>query len=127
MYSSSAGNDISAMRSMLNGKWQNMSSEKFYETDLRSLIEYCQDRIPKEHAFLHVIIKEPTILQIAKNVRVSFAEKLGIAGGTIGLFTGLSLISVVEVAYWILSWISQVVRPVKRNKNRVCLKYNRKI
>ena len=34
-----------------------------------------------------------------------------LSGGTIGLFTGLSLISVIELAYWIYKTIKQCLGP----------------
>ncbi len=49
------------------------------------------------------------MVQVIQNVKVGFSEKLGIAGGTIGLFSGLSLVSVVEVAYWIIRAILEMI------------------
>ena len=69
--------------------------------------EDCLERLKKDHALLEVIVKEPRVMQISQNVRVSFEDKLGIAGGTIGLFSGLSLISVVETLYWIARFIME--------------------
>ena len=66
---------------------------------------------------LEIVIKEPRVLQITRNARVGFADKLGIAGGTIGLFTGLSLISVVETAYWLAKWIVERFN-LLRTKNK---------
>ena len=73
----------------------------------KEIFNNCVDRLNKEHAVLHIVIKEPTFLKIVQNIRVGFADKLGIAGGTIGLFTGLSLISVVETGYWITRWLME--------------------
>ena len=100
--------------SFTNGAW--LKVEKFQEAidqrwfDMykdRDTINNCKERLTKEYAILRIIIKEPTLLKIVQSVRVSFSDKLGIAGGTIGLFTGLSLISVVETIYWLFRWLLQ--------------------
>ena len=51
---------------------------------------------------LTIQIDEPTMMMIEKDVSASFTDRLGVVGGTIGLFTGLSLISMVEILYWII-------------------------
>ena len=51
---------------------------------------------------LTIQIDEPTMMMIEKDVSASFTDRLGVVGGTIGLFTGLSLISFVEIIYWAL-------------------------
>ena len=39
--------------------------------------------------------------QITKSARMSFADKVSWVGGMLGLFTGFSLISGLEVLYWL--------------------------
>lgn len=71
---------------------------------------------------LTVQITEPTVMRIEKDVISTFTDQLGVIGdqilcclgyltltiqiftlgGTIGLFTGLSLISVAEALYWMI-------------------------
>ncbi len=50
---------------------------------------------------LTVEIAKPRVLEIVKDIKVTFPDMLGTIGGTIGLFTGLSLVSVIEVIYWV--------------------------
>ena len=38
---------------------------------------------------------------IEANARFTLMDQIGLLGGTIGLFTGLSLVSLVEAAFWI--------------------------
>lgn len=47
-------------------------------------------------------------------------QLLHFAGGTIGLFCGLSLISIVETVYWILNWAKSIIvaKPHKHNHSR---------
>ena len=47
-------------------------------------------------------IKEPTMIQLVKDVKLTFEDKLGIFGGTIGVFTGISFITMIEIAYWLI-------------------------
>lgn len=37
-----------------------------------------------------------------KKLRVTLAAQIGTLGGTFGLFTGMSLIGMVEIGYWLL-------------------------
>ena len=39
---------------------------------------------------------------------IVFPDKLSILGGTLGLFTGMSLLSVVEAVFWTLNAFSKV-------------------
>ena len=79
--------------------------------------EVCRERIPRDHALLRIVINDPNVLQIVKSMRVSFGEKLGIAGGTIGLFTGLSLISVIETVYWFTRLVKETLETYGRKRH----------
>ncbi len=74
---------------------------------------HCREHLSKEHAILTVTMRDPNMLQIVKSTKFTFADRLGIAGGTIGLFTGLSLISIVEIAYWIIIWIVENAKKLR--------------
>ena len=41
------------------------------------------------------------LLQITKDARMSFGDKVSWIGGMLGLFTGFSLISGFEIIYWL--------------------------
>ena len=43
----------------------------------------------------------PNPLQITKRARMSFSDKISWVGGMLGLFTGFSLISGLEIIYWL--------------------------
>ena len=76
----------------------------------------CDEQLRHEFGVVSVIIDNPYITEINSDQRVSFADKLGIAGGTVGLFSGLSLISVVELGYWIMRWIMQTGKDMAAKK-----------
>ena len=40
--------------------------------------------------------------------RFTFIDQLGIIGGNLGLFTGMSILSMIEIAFW----ITRIVFPV---------------
>ena len=57
------------------------------------------------------------MIQLIKDVRLTFADKLGIFGGTIGVFTGISFITIIEILYWIsLMFIDKCLRALQGNK-----------
>ncbi len=41
------------------------------------------------------------MMQIKMDAKVSFTDQLGVIGGNLGLFTGVSILSVVEVVFWL--------------------------
>ena len=81
----------------------------------------CHDRINRDHALLRIVINDPNVMQVVKSIRVSFGDKLGIAGGTIGLFTGLSLISVFETVYWFIRWLKEMIELHGRKRHHKIL------
>ena len=82
----------------------------------------CRTMMRNDVVKLTVQITEPTVMRIEKDVISTFTDQLGVIGdqilcclgyltltiqiftlgGTIGLFTGLSLISVAEALYWMI-------------------------
>ena len=46
-------------------------------------------------------IAEPTVTNVQRDVKVTFVDQIGTIGGTLGLFCGLSIVSMVEFVYWI--------------------------
>ena len=47
-----------------------------------------------------VTFNSPLLLQITRDVKINFVGKLSSIGGTLGLFTGFSVMSLIEVFYW---------------------------
>ena len=44
---------------------------------------------------------------ITRDVRATFFDKLSLIGGTLGLYTGFSLISILEIIFWFGKWLHQ--------------------
>ena len=45
------------------------------------------------------------VTRIKKDRRYSFNGMIGTLGGTLGLFTGMSLLSMVEIVFWVVKII----------------------
>ena len=54
-------------------------------------------------------------------MRVSTFDKLSLIGGTMGLFTGISIITLIEIIYWMVRFIFFVLRKKlwKNSKGKV--------
>ena len=64
---------------------------------------------------VNIYFSTPTFDKILKDESASFETKLSSIGGTLGLFTGLSILSAVEIVYFICK---MAVRLLGRNLNR---------
>ena len=50
---------------------------------------------------MNFFLDTPIITEITLEVRTNIYDMISAIGGTLGLFTGISVITVVEVIYWI--------------------------
>ncbi len=86
-------------------------------------ISICKHRYQYDFAKLTLQIAKPKVMQIMRDVRVSFSDQVAVVGtseassrfsakrlncsinliigGTLGLFAGASLISLIEIVFWI--------------------------
>ena len=81
--------------------------------------EICKSTLEKNVARVTIEVAKPTVLGVEQRRSATFADQLGTVGGTVGLFTGLSLISIVEALYWIyLTAVSYLSGIGKKNKSR---------
>ena len=85
------------------GRSINIETPSFNDTEVfkEYLLGHCIENLANEDLIISFTISSPYITVVEKTEKVSFSDRLGIIGGTIGLFTGMSLISVVEAFYWI--------------------------
>ena len=61
---------------------------------------------------IRIYFSTPTFDRITKDEKANFEDKLSVIGGTMGLLTGFSLISGVEIIYF---GIKAAVNLIKRN------------
>ena len=65
-----------------------------------------------------VNVESPTssVIKSSRETRVTFLDQLGTIGGTLGLFTGMSILSMVEVGFFIISFFRGCWKKDKKNK-----------
>ena len=97
--------------------------------------ELCQ-KITNHMAVVSVVFNQDTYVRTKTSLRVSFSDKLAafgksissrrmityllqnisfLVGGTLGLFTGMSILSMIEAAYWFLRLLWQFLKPIQKN------------
>ena len=64
-----------------------------------------------------------TFSQVTKDKFVKFVDEISAIGGTMGLFTGFSIMSAVEIAYFGVKIIVQMVKKILTKKSKVTVKY----
>ena len=67
---------------------------------------------------VRIYVDTPTFDKITKDERAKFEDILSTIGGTLGLLTGFSIISGVEIIYFVFRIFARLVLPQKRNLNR---------
>ena len=91
-----------------NWKSLNRTVTDLYHSDLCKKIQN-EDRIK-----ITVAIKGSTFMALKRSLRVSFTDKLGSIGGTMGLFSGFSLLAIMELIHWICKVASSVIVTSKK-------------
>ena len=61
----------------------------------------CKRIQSKDKAKITVKLEGPTFRKYRRSMRVTFTDKLGSIGGTLGLFSGFSLMAIIELIHWI--------------------------
>ena len=64
---------------------------------------------------VQIFFDTPTYDEIEKDVSVTFGDQLGAIGGTLGLFAGFSIISGVEILYFLIKAFLSFVSKKKQN------------
>jgi len=60
----------------------------------------CKDMLINDIAFVSVQLATIRYIRAQQSVYVTFVDKISACGGTLGLFTGMSILSVVKMVYW---------------------------
>ena len=85
----------------------------WYETEKVVMEDYrkqmCEKIISNDKAILMVRLEGPTFMTVKRSLRVTFADKLGSIGGTLGLFSGFSLLAIMELIHWIFKIINSLI------------------
>ena len=99
---------------------RNWNDATYNETEER--VKFCKSLVENDLAEVTVIFERPEFIRTSTSKRTSFPDQLGvfgnncrilnyeigiknvILGGTLGLFTGMSILSMVEILYWLLKF-----------------------
>ena len=73
----------------------------FLESSILHYTRICEDMVERNIAKITMEISEPMVTNVQRDIKVTFVDQLGTIGGTLGLFCGLSIVSMVEFVYWI--------------------------
>ena len=73
---------------------------------------------------VQIYFNTATYDEIKKDVKISLEAQLGLVGGTMGLFTGFSILSMVEIIYFVLRFFFsfKINKNVKAQKTQERLK-----
>ena len=97
---------------------KNISSWSKLEESL--LKDYCKSLgekiITNDEAVLDIRLEGPTYMTLKRSLKVTFADKLGSIGGTLGLFSGFSLLAIMELIHWIFKIVNSFSLPSKKPK-----------
>ena len=78
------------------GNWKNLATDE----DVFQM--RCFDYVQKYLSLISVETPSRTVIKSSRIKRHTFAEQLAVIGGTLGLFTGMSILSMVEVVCFFL-------------------------
>ena len=67
--------------------------------------------------FIKIQFKTPTLFLVTKERAVTFVNILGEIGGTMGLLTGFSIITAVEIVYFTSKMMIQLLKMISPSKN----------
>ena len=66
--------------------------------------KFAEERFRKDISVLNFFFDTPIITQIRLKMRVSMFDKLSAIGGTLGLWTGISIITIIETVWWLIKF-----------------------
>eukprot|EP00094_Tigriopus_californicus_P011134 TCALIF_10745-PA protein Name:"Similar to ppk28 Pickpocket protein 28 (Drosophila melanogaster)" AED:0.17 eAED:0.17 QI:0/0/0/0.66/1/1/3/0/792 len=72
--------------------------------------QFAEERFHEDIAVLNFFFDTPIITQIKLELRTSVFDMISAVGGTLGLFTGISVITFVEILYWICCFVMEAFK-----------------
>ena len=73
--------------------------------------EKCKNYIKNEYAHVRVRIDGSSFLRHGAGLKYSTSDKFALIGGTVGLFSGFSVLVVFEVIHWLVVTIKRIFYP----------------
>ena len=99
---------------MTMGKWKNWENKQQLEMD------FCKDYIFKYISIVTVETPVDSVVRAKRVVRITFNDQLAVIGGTLGLFTGISILSMVEFVCFCLT----ITKRICQKGRNCCFKKN---
>ena len=81
-----------------------------------SFVNYFKKRMIDDFVGVNIYFKSSTVFHIKKRNRVTLGNVLANIGGTLGLFMGISILSILEIIIFLVSWVSKSIGNNKKNK-----------
>ena len=81
-------------------------------------MDLARERFRRDIAILNFYYDTPIITRITLELRTSIFDMISAIGGTLGLFTGISVITLVEVCYWSVCFACIAIKRVTGNARR---------
>ena len=94
---------------MTMGKWANLDDY------FKRIPELCQDYVSKYISILTVETPVNSVVKAKRVARISFNDQLAVIGGTLGLFTGISILSMVEFVCFCLTMAKRICHTGKNS------------
>ena len=88
----------------------------FTDTLQESTHQICMEYLEKHVAFVTVETVSHEVLKTVKDRKVAFTDQMAMVGGTLGLFTGTSIISLIELVCLVFKSMGKSLAPAKSNK-----------
>ena len=76
----------------------------------RTCIVYLDFQLQNNLSFVRIYFDTPTFDRVTMDDAAKFANILAAVGGTMGLLTGFSIISLVEILYFVLKMLVYITR-----------------
>ena len=95
--------------------------EQWNKTDL------CEKLTSGNYAYLIIYVEKPTMMQLIKDIKLTVEDKMGIFGGTIGVFTGITFITIIEFCYWIIVTIYDKLTSLNTHRKKYAWRKNNKV
>ena len=85
---------------------------------------FCRNYVPKYISIVTVETPTNTVIKSTRAQRITFSEQLAFVGGTMGLFTGMSILSFVEIICFFFKineklWVSGTKKLCNKRKTKI--------
>ena len=79
---------------------------------------WCELSFKKDIAIVKIQIEGQSHVKMRRSLKNTFGDKLGMLGGTLGLFTGFSFMAFVEIVYWFIITIKMMICSCEEEENK---------